>query len=354
MVREVGEWHDVQDGRQPRLKKEGEPGPGVSVRSQAWSLGDGLGAQRLRTSDPRPAAAGKWRARVVLRAFFGTGGLVFGLWASSETASDPAVHAWWPLRASAGQPWLAVQADRAWALGGGAAGADLRPSSLAVEVHHRLLHTEAGQAEAAEGQWRIWLMDVWVPLLDAPVCNGWPAAAEDAGAVVVDGPGLAAVGGVAAAAARFGIEEEAVGDPAVEGSAAVSKGAVVGHIEGQADQAVGSAPAVAADIEAAVGEVVDIEAVESLAVAAAVAARRHIERCLVDWPAAAAERNEAVGESAWCEPGDAAESAMKKINIKRRKLRNLNLIIFCSCLSFQIRTESNMFTKKNDDLHAPC
>ena len=99
---------------------------------------------------------------------------------------------------------------------------------------------------------------------------------------MVDGPGLAAVGGVAAAAARFGIEEEAVGDPAVEGSAAVSKGAVVGHIEGQADQAVGSAPAVAADIEAAVGEVVDIEAVESLAVAAAVAARRHIERCLVD------------------------------------------------------------------------
>ena len=100
---------------------------------------------------------------------------------------------------------------------------------------------------------------------------------------MVDGPGLAAVGGVAAAAARFGIEEEAVGDPAVEGSAAVSKGAVVGHIEGQADQAVGSAPAVAADIEAVeAGEVVDIEAVESLAAAAAVAARRHIEHCLVD------------------------------------------------------------------------
>jgi len=97
---------------------------------------------------------------------------------------------------------------------------------------------------------------------------------------VVDGPVLAAaVGGVAAAAARFG-SEEAVGDPAVEGSA-VSKEAVVGHIEEQADQAVGSAPAVAADIEAAVGEVVDIEAVESLA-AAVVAARRHIERCLVD------------------------------------------------------------------------
>ena len=74
---------------------------------------------------------------------------------------------------------------------------------------------------------------------------------------MVDGPGLAAVGGVAAAAARFGIEEEAVGDPAVEASAAVSKEAVVGHIEGQADQAVGSAPAVAADIEAAVGEVVE-------------------------------------------------------------------------------------------------
>jgi hypothetical protein len=64
----------------------------------------------------------------------------------------------------------------------------------------------------------------------------------------------------------------------VEGSA-VSKEAVVGHIEEQVDQAVGSRPAVAADIEAAVGEVVDIEAVESLA-AVVVAARIHIERCL--------------------------------------------------------------------------
>ena len=52
---------------------------------------------------------------------------------------------------------------------------------------------------------------------------------------MVDGPGLIAVEGVAAAA-RFG-SEEAVRDPAVEGSA-VSKEAVVGHIEEQADQAV--------------------------------------------------------------------------------------------------------------------
>ena len=57
-------------------------------------------------------------------------------------------------------------------------------------------------------------------------------AIEDAEAAVVDGPELAAVGCVAAAA-RFG-SEGAVRDPAVEGSA-VSKEAVVGHIEEQVD-----------------------------------------------------------------------------------------------------------------------